>query len=83
MALLTRTRVVVLLAALAPTSAALAQAVDIWTVGVDNTRQGWNRSETVLTPAAVPKLRKIREFAVDERSTSRRSSSATSCTCSR
>ena len=28
--------------------ASSAQAVDIWTVGVDNTRQGWNRSETVL-----------------------------------
>ena len=24
-------------------------AVDIWTVGVDNTRQGWNRTETTLT----------------------------------
>ncbi|MBS1214076.1 MAG: hypothetical protein H6R26_2693 [Proteobacteria bacterium] len=44
-----------------------AEAVDVWTVGVDNTRQGWNRSETVLTPANVPNLRKIREFAVDEK----------------
>jgi hypothetical protein len=48
-------------------SAALVQAVDVWTVGVNNTRQGWNRFETVLTPANVPKLKKIREFAVDEK----------------
>jgi hypothetical protein len=48
-------------------SASLLQAVDIWTVGVNNTRQGWNRFETVLTPATVPKLKKIREFAVDEK----------------
>jgi len=45
----------------------LAGAVDIWTVGVDNTRQGWNRFETVLTPANVPRLKKIREFKVDEK----------------
>ena len=45
----------------------LAQAVDVWTVGVDNTRQGWNKFETVLKPANVPKLKKIREFAVDEK----------------
>ena len=37
------------------------------TVGVNNTRQGWNRFETVLKPATVPKLRKIREFVVDEK----------------
>ena len=55
----------VLIAALA--SASLAQAVDVWTVGVNNTRQGWNKFETVLTPANVPNLRKIREFAVDEK----------------
>lgn len=48
-------------------SASLAQAVDVWTVGVDNTRQGWNKFETVLTPANVPRLKKIREFAVDEK----------------
>ena len=48
-------------------SASLAQAVDVWTVGVNNTRQGWNRFETILTPANVPNLRKIREFAVDEK----------------
>jgi hypothetical protein len=44
-----------------------ARAFDITTVGVDNTREGWNRFETVLTPANVPNLRKIREFAVDEK----------------
>jgi hypothetical protein len=42
-------------------------AVDNWTVGVNNTRQGWNRFETVLTPATVPKLKKLREFPVDEK----------------
>ena len=45
----------------------LAHAVDVWTVGIDNTRQGWNRFETVLTPANVPRLKKLREFAVDEK----------------
>ena len=44
-----------------------AHAVDIWTVGVDNTRQGWNRSETILNAANVPRLNKIRDFAVDEK----------------
>ena len=39
----------------------------MWTVGVNNTRQGWNKFETVLTPANVPKLKKIREFIVDEK----------------
>ena len=48
-------------------SASLVQAVDIWTVGVNNTRQGWNRFETVLTVANVPKLRKLREFVVDDK----------------
>lgn len=47
--------------------ASSARAVDIWTVGVDNTRQGWNRFETVLKPVNVPRLRKIREFPVDEK----------------
>jgi hypothetical protein len=47
--------------------AAPAHAVDIWTVGVNNTRQGWNKLETVLTAANVPGLKKIREFAVDEK----------------
>jgi hypothetical protein len=49
------------------TSASWVHAVDIWTVGVNNTRQGWNNSETVLTAANVPNLRKIREFMVDEK----------------
>ncbi len=48
-------------------AAPIAQAVDIWTVGVNNTRQGWNRFETVLTPATVPNLKKLREFVVDEK----------------
>lgn len=48
-------------------SASWAQAVDVWTVGVNNTRQGWNKFETVLTPANVPRLKKIREFNVDEK----------------
>ena len=48
-------------------SVTFAQGVDIWTVGVNNTRQGWNRFETVLTAANVPKLKKIREFNVDEK----------------
>jgi hypothetical protein len=47
--------------------ASSVQAIDIWTVGVDNTRQGWNKSETVLTAANVPRLKKIREFPVDEK----------------
>lgn len=46
---------------------AQVQAVDVWTVGVDNSRQGWNRFETVLTPARVPGLKKLREFPVDEK----------------
>ncbi len=57
--------VLVVVAALATTSA--VGAVDIWTVGVDNTRQGWNRFESVLTAANVPKLRKLREFTVDDK----------------
>jgi outer membrane protein assembly factor BamB len=48
-------------------SASILHAVDIWTVGVNNTRQGWNKLETVLTPANVPTLKKIREFVVDEK----------------
>ena len=47
--------------------ASFARAMDVWTVGVNNTRQGWNKFETVLTPANVPKLRKVREFMVDEK----------------
>jgi glucose dehydrogenase len=44
-----------------------ASAIDVWTVGVNNTRQGWNRLETELTPANVPRLKKLREFVVDEK----------------
>jgi hypothetical protein len=54
-------------AVLAFLSVSPVHAVDVSTVGVDNSRQGWNKFETVLTPASVPKLRKIREFAVDEK----------------
>jgi hypothetical protein len=48
-------------------AATAAHAVNITTVGVDNTREGWNKFETVLTPANVPNLKKIREFTVDEK----------------
>ena len=65
MKLRSRTSCLVLIGVLV--SASLVRAVDIWTVGVDNTRQGWNKFETVLTPANVPKLKKIREFVVDEK----------------
>lgn len=68
MTLGTRTIALVLLALPALLQTPRAQApVDIWTVGVNNTRQGWNRFETVLSPANVPKLKKIREFPVDEK----------------
>jgi hypothetical protein len=59
-------RISALVILLALISASLG-AVDIWTVGVDNTRQGWNKFETLLTVANVPKLRKIREFVVDDK----------------
>lgn len=42
-------------------------ALDVPTVGINNTRQGWNKFETVLTAANVPKLKKVREFPVDEK----------------
>src|SRR3981081_4896592 len=61
------TNALALLVAPALVLASSAQAVDIWTVGVDNTRQGWNRSETVLKAANVPRLKKIRDFPVDEK----------------
>ena len=67
MTLLSRTSALVLIAAPALLWAPLARAVDVWTVGVNNTRQGWNKFETVLTPANVPRLKKIREFMVDEK----------------
>ena len=47
--------------------ASTSNAFDAPTVGVNNTRQGWNKFETVLTPANVPRLRKVREFMVDEK----------------
>ena len=62
-----RSRVSASLLVAALLSGSLAHAVDVWTVGVNNTRQGWNRFETVLTPANVPRLKKIREFVVDEK----------------
>lgn len=65
MTLLTRAGALVFVSALI--SGTPAGAVDIWTVGVDNTRQGWNRFETILTPANVPRLKKLREFPVDEK----------------
>ena len=61
------TSALALLVAPALVLASSAQAVDIWTVGVNNTRQGWNKFETVLTAANVPRLKKIREFIVDEK----------------
>jgi hypothetical protein len=67
MKLLSRTTALVLLTALGFAFAPTAFAVDIWTAGVNNTRQGWNKFETVLTPANVPRLKKIREFIVDEK----------------
>jgi len=60
-----RASALVLMAVFLPVS--FVQAIDVWTVGIDNTRQGWNRFETVLKPANVPQLRKIREFTVDEK----------------
>jgi hypothetical protein len=42
-------------------------ALDVPTAAVDNTRQGWNKSETALTRASVPRLKKLREFVVDEK----------------
>ena len=67
MSLQSRARGLAFLAFPALATVAFAQGVDIWTVGVNNTRQGWNRLETALTAANVPKLKKIREFAVDEK----------------
>ena len=40
MSFLTRRRVVALIAALVPAATTLAQGVDVWTVGVNNTRKG-------------------------------------------
>ena len=66
MTLCSRRSALVLMAVPVFVSASL-QAIDVWTVGVNNTRQGWNRFETVLTPANVPRLKKTREFNVDEK----------------
>jgi hypothetical protein len=67
MTLLSRMVAPLLMSVPALVSTSFAQAVDVWTVGVNNTRQGWNKFETVLTPANVPKMKKIREFMVDEK----------------
>ncbi|MBK7237000.1 MAG: hypothetical protein WCF44_18220 [Candidatus Methylophosphatis roskildensis] len=68
MKLLSRTSTLALMiAAPALFAAPAARAVDVWTVGVNNSRQGWNKFEAVLTPANVPRLKKIREFNVDEK----------------
>ena len=40
-----RATLVALMTTAAIAADAIAQGVDIWTVGVDNTRQGWNRFE--------------------------------------
>ena len=48
-------------------SAQRVSALDVPTAAVDNSRQGWNKSETILTRASVPKLKKLREFEVDEK----------------
>jgi hypothetical protein len=60
-----RTRLLLAPCLLIPIS--LAHALDVWTVGMNNTRQGWNSFEVVLTPANVPDLKKLREFPVDEK----------------
>ena len=67
MTLLSRVFAAALIAAPVLFSAASARAVDVWTVGVNNTREGWNAAETTLTPSNVPNLKKIREFAVDDK----------------
>jgi hypothetical protein len=67
MTLLSRTRSLIFIAGSFIVLSSFARAVDVWTVGVNNTRQGWNKSETVLTAANVPKLKKIHEFMVDEK----------------
>ena len=51
--LLAPVTVLVLMVAPVPVLAPVAHAVDVSTVGVNNTRQGWNKFETVLTPANV------------------------------
>lgn len=67
MKLLSRTSALALIAASALFSMSPAHAVDVPAAGVNNTRQGWNKFETVLTAANVPRLKKLREFIVDEK----------------
>jgi hypothetical protein len=67
MTLPSRTSALMLIVVPALVLSSFARAVDISTVGVNNTRQGWNKSEIILTAANVPRLRKIREFPVDEK----------------
>jgi hypothetical protein len=62
-----RSRASALISIAALVSTASVQAVDVSTVGINNTRQGWNKLETDLTPQSVPRLKKIREFLVDEK----------------
>src|SRR5215213_10093439 len=65
MTLPSRTSAFISIAAL--TVASSVHAVDVPTVGINNTRQGWNKFETELTPASVAGLQKVREFLVDEK----------------
>jgi hypothetical protein len=67
MTLLSLRSALMLIAVPAVVLSPFARAVDISTVGVNNTRQGWNKSETILKVANVPGLRKLREFPVDEK----------------
>src|ERR1700759_5338881 len=67
MTMLTRTSSLILIVGFFIAVSSFAQAGDVWTVGVDNTRRGRNKSETALTTANVPKLQKIHEFMVDEK----------------
>lgn len=60
-------RALSLIMALAFMLMAPAHAADIWTVGVDNSRQGWNKSETTLNATNVSQLEKLRDFVVDEK----------------
>lgn len=67
MTLLSRTSALALIVLLTLFLASLSYAIDVPTVGINNTRQGWNKFVTVLAPANVPRLRQIREFMVDEK----------------
>jgi hypothetical protein len=63
----TRTHSRIWVFALSLLSTIQVHAVDVWTVGVNNNRQGWNKFETALNPTTVPALKKLREFQVDEK----------------